>query len=91
MARDAFSSVTQAGQKGWKFGRSGSSTTALAKDMKIYTGRGADPRFGVIGDLHSLGRKTPLRMRVSDPQATREVTNRRIKINFLQNQASTLD
>jgi hypothetical protein len=59
--------------------------------IRFRSARGADPLFGVIGDLRSLDRKTPLRMRVSEPQAAREVTNRRIKINLVQNQASTLD
>jgi hypothetical protein len=59
--------------------------------MRFHSGRGADPLFGVIGDLRLLGRKTPLQTRVSDPQAAREVTNRRIKIKLGQNQASTLD
>ena len=59
--------------------------------IRFHFGRGADSLFGSIGDLRSLGRKTPLRMGVSDPRAAREVTNRRIKINLGQNQASTLD
>jgi len=59
--------------------------------ISFHSGRGADPRFGVIGDLRSLDRKTPLRMRVFDPQAAREAINRWIKINLGQNQASTLD
>jgi hypothetical protein len=59
--------------------------------IRFHSDRGANPLFGVIGDLRSLSRKTPLRMRISDPQAAREVTNRRIKINLGQNQASTLD
>jgi hypothetical protein len=59
--------------------------------IRFNSGRGADPLFGVIGDLRSLGRKTPLRMRVYDPQAAGEVTDRRIKSKLGQNQASTLD
>jgi GNAT superfamily N-acetyltransferase len=64
---------------------------ALNSLIRFHSGRGANTLFRVIGDLRSLGRKTPLRMRVSDPQAAREVTNRRIKINLGQNQASSLD
>jgi hypothetical protein len=59
--------------------------------IRLHSGRGADPLFGVIGDLRLLGQKTPLRMRVSDPQAALEVTNRRFKIKLGQNQAATLD
>ena len=55
--------------------------------IRFHFGRGADPLFGVIGDLRSLGRKAPLRMIVSDPLAAREMTNRQIKIKLGQNQA----
>jgi len=59
--------------------------------IRFHSERCADPQIGVIGDLRPFGRKTPLRMRVTDPQAAREVTNRRIKIDPGQNQVSTLD
>jgi hypothetical protein len=59
--------------------------------IPFLSGRGADPRFGVRADLRPFGRETPFRMRVSDPPAARQVTNRRIKIKPGQNHASPLD